>query len=185
MLQKTPSQDLNFEHLGYEVYKFKLDWTDEFVRENIDIIENNYSLFPNRNRWNCNCHVIHDNDFDVQHINYGFLRENYTKTIKDFCMIKNQTSRIDLSDIWYNYYKMGQYQEPHIHGKIGERGWTAVHYLIFDHKYHEPTKFTDPRIKIDRINSGDLLLFPLSHEHYVPENTSIFPRLTVAFGVIL
>ena len=30
-----------------------LDWTDEFVKNNIGIIEENYSKFPDRNRWNC------------------------------------------------------------------------------------------------------------------------------------
>jgi hypothetical protein len=161
-------------------YKKNLYWTKEFIKNNINIIEKNYSLYPNRNRWNCNCHVIHDNDKDVQLINYSFLRKKYEKITKEVCKlfkIKNYA----LSDIWYNYYKKSQYQEPHIHE--GQGGLTAVHYLIFNSKNHSKTCFTDLKIKPPKIKSGDILFFPDNLEHYVPENKTEEPRLTVAFTI--
>ena len=59
-----------------------------FVKKNIDIIESNYIRYPNRNMWNCNCHVIHDNDFDVNQIDFNFLREKYERVVDDFCKYK-------------------------------------------------------------------------------------------------
>ena len=86
-----------------------------------------------------------------------------------------------LSDIWYNYYKQGQYQEPHIHE--GNGGLTAVHYLIFDPRYHIPTVFDNPKINSPSVKSGDIIFFPDSFYHHVPKNETNNPRLTIAFTV--
>ena len=71
-----------------DFYIKNIDWTEDFVKKNISIIEKNYSLYPNRNRWECNCHVIHDNDFDVEPIDFNFLRKEYEKIVLDFCQEK-------------------------------------------------------------------------------------------------
>jgi hypothetical protein len=178
MSRKTLSQDSNS-----EFHRRKLKWTNQFVEDNIDIIESNYSKFPNRNRWNCNCHVIHDDDFDVQHIDYPLLREKYEKVVDDFC--RKQNLRLShLSDLWYNYYKRGQYQEPHTHdGPVG-KSFTAVHYMIFDHKHHSETKFIDSDIVAPKVKQGHILFFPSNWTHYVPYNQTTIPRLTVAFTFI-
>ena len=42
MSRKTLSQDSNS-----EFHRRKLKWTNQFVEDNIDIIESNYSKFPN------------------------------------------------------------------------------------------------------------------------------------------
>ena len=55
--------------------------------------------------------------------------------------------------------------------------------MIFDPKYHTPTQFTDPNIKKLRVRCGDIVFFPDDVEHYVPENETDKPRLTVAFTV--
>jgi hypothetical protein len=162
---------------NYDFYKKYIPWSQEFVKNNIDIVEKNYNLFPNRNRWNCNCHVVHDNDFDVTPIDFAFLRSEYEKIVNNFCKDRNLKS-FDMSDIWYNYYKEQQYQEPHIHDG---NGYTSIHYLIFDSAHHQPTKFTSDKIITPKIRSGDILFFPASYEHYVPKNESNSPRLTVAF----
>lgn len=180
MLRRILSQDSNFDS---NFYKDKLPWTRKFVRNNIKIIESNYSRFPTRNRWNCNCHVIHNDDHDALMIDYSFLREEYTKVCKKFCY-ENDYEFIDLSDIWYNYYKTGQYQEPHAH-ESGDKSFTAVHYLIFDKKKHSQTQFCDPTIVAPKVNQGDIIFFPASWEHYVPGNTSTSPRLTVAFTFLV
>jgi hypothetical protein len=167
--------------LNSNFYKKNLIWTGDFVKRNIDIIEDVYKKFPNRNKWSCDCHVIHDNDFDVRQIDFEFLRQEYLKIVLDFCKLKKLKLK-HISDIWYNYYKIGQYQEPHIHGG---NGYTVVHYMIFDEKIHSPTKFTDPTIKSPEVCQGDILFFPANLKHYVPMNSSISPRLTTAFTIVL
>ena len=66
----------NTNKMAYVPQKINIDWTMplrvvDFMKltsslNNIDIIERNYSLFPTRNQWNCNCHVVHDNDLDAE-----------------------------------------------------------------------------------------------------------------------
>ena len=161
-------------------YKRNLKWTDQFINNNIYNIERNYSLYPHRNRWNCNCHVIHDDDGDVYPIDYKFLRKEYEKLVVKVTK-KFSIKEYHLSDIWYNYYKQGQYQESHIHE--GNGGLTAVHYLIFDPRYHIPTVFDNPKINSPSVKSGDIIFFPDSFYHHVPKNETNNPRLTIAFTV--
>jgi len=163
-------------------YKRKLDWSQEFVDNNIDIIEENYKKFPTKNRWNCNVHTMHDDDDhyeDLLTIDFAYLRQEYEKIAPDIARFFGM-KEYHLSDIWYNYYKEGQYQEPHMHD--GEGGVTAVHYLLFDPKEHSKTEFTDGD-KSPNIQQGDILFFDCFKEHYVPQNKSTKPRLTVAFTI--
>ena len=157
-------------------YQKNLSWTPNFVQKNIDIIERNYEKFPSRNRWNCNCHVIHDNDLDAEPIDFEFLRSEYENQVILFCESRGLKFK-GLGPIWYNYYKSGQYQEPHVH----EGSYTFIHYMIFDNSQHSSTKFTDDSIESPKINQGDILIFDGELEHYVPANSCTSPRLTVAF----
>ena len=162
-------------------YKRKLDWSQEFVDNNIDIIEENYKKFPTKNRWNCNVHTMHDDDDhyeDLLTIDFAYLRQEYEKIAPDIARFFGM-KEYHLSDIWYNYYKKQQYQEPHIHD--GNGGLTAVHYLIFDAKKHSKTCFNN--IESPNIDEGDILFFPDNLEHFVPENKTDSPRLTVAFTI--
>ena len=127
-------------------YKKNLEWTNNFVQRNIDAIERNYKKFPSKNRWNCNCHVVHDNDLDAEPIDYEFLRSEYEKIAIDFCESRGLKFN-GLGPIWYNYYKSGQYQEPHDH----DGGYTFIHYMIFDKNIHSSTKFTDKDIESPEI----------------------------------
>ena len=184
MLPKIVSPTLNFEHLGNNIYRYHIDWTETFYKNNIDIIERNYSRFPNRNKWNCNCHVIHDDDYDAEMINFRFLRKCYSEIIGEFCGQQNYNS-VTMYDIWYNYYKTGQYQETHTHGSRHVKGFAIVHYILYNEIYHEPTRFTDPNIKLPEIKQGDFLIIPSNYEHYVLENKSNIPRLTTAFSIVV
>jgi len=161
-------------------YKKNLKWTNKFVKENISNIEKNYNNFPSRNKWNCDCHVVHEDDTDVYPVNYLFLKKEYEKLSKTVCK-KFKIKDYHLSDIWYNYYKQNQYQEPHTHA--GQGGLTAVHYLIFNPNYHSVTHFTNEQIKSPKIKQGDILFFPANIEHFVPKNKTDEPRLTVAFTI--
>jgi hypothetical protein len=164
-------------------YLTELDFTNIFLEKNLPIIEKNYKLFPNRNKWNCNCHVIHDNDLDVEPIDFKFLKDNYTQIIKNFVNEFYKDKDFFLSDIWYNYYKEGQYQESHTHDST----FTAVHFILFNSKEHANLEFTDKEINKIKpiIKQNDFLIFPGQLEHYVPKNKNKTPRLTVAFGISL
>ena len=97
------------------LYKRNLRWTKEFVKKNINIIEENYSLHPYKNKWKCNVHTVHDYETEnVYPIDYKFLRRKYEDIVKDVVK-KYDIVNYHLSDIWYNYYKEGQFQEPHTH----------------------------------------------------------------------
>ena len=173
--------------MALRLYKRHLRWTNEFVENNIGTIEQNYSLHPYKNKWKCNVHSVHDYETkNVYMIDYKFLRKEYEKVAADAAK-KYGIENYGLGDIWYNYYKKGQYQEPHKHlgphNDIKAGGFTAVHYMIFDPTYHAATQFTDPNIKPLRVRCGDIVFFPDDVEHYVPENETDKPRLTTAFTV--
>jgi len=176
MLRKILSLDSNS-----DFYREHLSWTKKFVRDNIQTIEKNYDSRPNDNPWDCDCHVVHDNNKTFDPIDFELLRRNYIKPITNFCK-RNNYKGCSVSNLWYNYYKKNQYQEPHIHDEHGV-GYTVVHYLLFDKRYHSQTQFTDPGIVSPKVRAGDVLFFPASYEHYVPENDSDVPRLTVAFTI--
>ncbi len=176
MLRKILSLDSNS-----DFYKRNLSWTGRFVDRNLPIIQENYKKFPNRNKWKCDCHVSHEDQFDVDRIDYEFLRKEYVKISKKFCKERKLKFR-HVSDVWYNYYETGQYQEPHDHGQVG---YTAVHYLIFDPHYHEQTKFYDPGFVTPKVVEGDILFFAANKIHYVPPNNSTKPTLTIAFTLIV
>ena len=158
-------------------WKKHVSWTNCFYKKNISKIKENYKKFPYRNRWNCNCHVIHDDDYDVKTIDFNYLRKEYTKICAEFCTERKYNS-FNIGDIWYNFYKKNQYQEPHIH----ESTFTVIHYVRFNRFFHNETKFVS-NIMAPRVNQGDLIIFPGNLEHYVPKNNSFFPRLTIAFGL--
>lgn len=166
----------------FSFIKTQVKWTDKFVNDNILIIESNYQKFPNRNRWSCNCHVIHDNDFDVDQIDFLFLRNEYKQIIKNLFDKTGITNDFYMSDIWYNYYKLGQYQEPHTHDST----FTVVHYLILS-ETDSKTSFTNKNIqeKSLSVEQGDLIMFPGWYEHEVLPSKFNTNRLTIAFGVTL
>ena len=159
-------------------WKMHLPWTKKFVQDNIHIVEESYKLFPARNNWNCNVHAVYEDDTDVPKIDYGFLRKKYMDVSAEFAK-SQRLKHIFFGEVWYNYYKKSQYQEPHIH----ESTWTAVHYLKFNRFKHPRTKFTDPNIKPPRVREGDLIVFPGTYEHYVEKCRWNEPRLTIAFGI--
>ena len=160
-----------------KIYLHHFDWTEDFVRNNIDIIERNYAKYPTRNRWNTNCHVIHDNDTDVEMIDYSFLRKEY-EILAEKISQDAELQKWCLSDIWYNFYKTGQGQEEHDHD--GNGGFSMVHYLIFNPEVHCSTKFIRPEVPVPDLVQGDVLIFPAHWVHSVPDNESNERRLTAA-----
>jgi len=165
-----------------------VSWTQSFVENNITKIESNWSFFPKRTIWNCNCHVVFDSDNDplIKKIDFNFLRSEYIKLISNYC--KNFNENLDkIGNIWYNYYKFDQYQEPHNHispEHIGptNKEFVGVHYLIFNPKIHSNLMFVDESLEVPEIKAGDILIFSGEEYHYVKESKTNSPRLTISFG---
>jgi hypothetical protein len=161
------------------------DWTEQFTTENLHIIEKNYLLYPYKNRWNCNCHVVHDNDTgkNLEFINYQFLRTNYENLVQKIIKEFYNNNSFFLSDIWYNYYKQSQFQEPHTHDST----LTAVHFLLYNKNIHPPLQFTEEKLNqiIPEVEQGSILIFPGQYEHYVRPNNYNDARLTIAFGITI
>tara|TARA_B100001250_G_scaffold20447_1_gene17360 strand:- start:306 stop:812 length:507 start_codon:yes stop_codon:yes gene_type:complete len=164
------------------IWKTHISWTKDFVRDNISIIEKNYKKFPFKNRWSAdgtNVHTVHSDDRDGSEcINFSFLGKEYEKVVKKFSKDNNLNGEYKIGDIWYNYYKNGQYQTPHKHQ--GE--FAAIHYLKFNRYNHSVTKFMDSELKMPFVREGTLVIFPAHYMHYVEPQTSNIPRLTVSFG---
>lgn len=103
-----------------------------------------------------------------------------------------------IQDMWFNYYINGEYQESHDHvgdSFSSENQFSAIHFLKFDPKRHQPVIFENP-CKINRpyipsdnyipsINEGDLFIFPSHLEHYVKQSepTPDYARITIAFNI--
>ena len=111
-----------------------------------------------------------------------------------------------LSDIWFNCYVDGEYQEIHDHlsetALDPQVNFSCIHYLKYDEKEHISTTFHDPIKKLrhysfemdsnryserwtPRVREGDLLIFPSYLEHHVnkSEPTPNNPRITIAFNL--
>ena len=167
-----------------KIWKTYVPWTKDFVKDNINIIERNYRDYPFQNRWSAdgtNVHTGHSDDEDRRrYINYYFLGKEYEKIVERFCKENNVKQHYRIGDIWYNYYRGGQYQTPHTH----EGDFTAVHYLKFNRFKHSTTKFVDPTIRMPFIREGTLIIFPATYAHYVKPQKSEDSRLTIAFGFL-
>ena len=112
-----------------------------------------------------------------------------------------------LTDIWFNYYDDGEYQEKHSHiapftYRPSITHFSVIHYLKFDSEVHQPTVFVDPlemlrlsslemesnyynHLYYPRVKEGSLLMFPSYMEHMVKksEPTPNNPRITIAMNI--
>ena len=134
----------------------------------------------------------------------SIVHEYYQKYLSRFF---DKFVRLDLSDIWFNYYSNGEYQEPHHHvhpNMKGKTHFSCIHYLKYDPEVHQPVTFLDPLMLIrshslemdsnyyserysPEIREGSLLMFPSYLEHFVKKSDSTLdnPRISIAFNIII
>ena len=130
------------------------------------------------------------------------IKVQYVKTLDGFF---DKPWEIELSEIWFNYYEHGEWQESHRHigsGISGSCHFACVHFLVFDPEEHQPLTFNDPldlhrahgfemesaRVPESinmKVREGDLIMFPawLEHEVLPGDPTPGNPRITIAFNV--
>lgn len=130
-----------------------------------------------------------------------FPKDLYYSYINDYVMQDKWVGGI--TDFWYNCYIDGDYQEKHNHCNPSSASphFSAVHYLSFDKKRHEPVTFCDPlgalrclSVELEKINNpnqfcpeideGDLVIFPSYLDHFVKPSikTPDYPRVTISFN---
>ena len=130
------------------------------------------------------------------------LKNQYVAAMGTFF---NNSFLCDITDMWYNTYVNGEYQEAHTHFGNYKRPnhYACVHFLNFNHEIHEPLTFLDP-IRHMRATSheftgfsgysdnykvnareGDLIMFPVYLEHEVRSAppTPDYPRITISFNI--
>ena len=130
----------------------------------------------------------------------GWLTNNINTSYNNFF---DDTFNINVSQMWYNVYNGGEWQEQHTHtGTIRSPiHFACIHFLSFDPDIHTPVTFIDPLITTralslemksngynDKVNlkyeEGDLIMFPsyLSHE-VRPSKPSTYPLITISFNI--
>ena len=150
--------------------------------------------------------------FDSENYNFDlFSKSEVTQRLYEKYVLRffDKPTKVNVLDMWFNYYSNGEYQETHTHVQsnmfVQRPHFSCIHYLKFDPEVHRPTVFSDPLFVIRRTNSieldsnnynekyepqvreGSIIMFPPYLEHYVPksEPTLDNPRITVAFNIVL
>ncbi len=151
-------------------------------------LTNNINTSYNNTEINCYDFLIEETQQQYQAVLNTFFDERFN---------------INVSQMWYNVYNGGEWQEEHTHtGTIGSPiHFACIHFLSFDPNIHTPVTFIDPLITTralslemksngynDKVNlkyeEGDLIMFPsyLSHE-VSPSIQSNYPRITISFNI--
>ena len=150
--------------------------------------------------------------YDADKFNFDlFSKSEVTQRLYNKYILRffDKPTKVNVLDMWFNYYSKGEYQEAHTHVQpdmFAQRAhFSCIHYLKFDPEVHQPTVFRDPLSMIRQTNSieldsnnynekyepqvreGSIIMFPPYLEHYVPKSnpTPDNPRITVAFNIIL
>jgi hypothetical protein len=150
--------------------------------------------------------------YDADNFNFElFSKSEVTQRLYEKYVLRffDKPTKVNVLDMWFNYYSNGEYQEVHTHIQpdmfVGRTHFSCIHYLKFDPEVHQPTVFCDPLSMIRQTNSieldsnnynekyepqvreGSIIMFPPYLEHYVPKSnpTPDNPRITVAFNIIL
>ena len=184
-------------------YKAKFEGHDEVKSTLLDYISEKYKQSPSNQpqKWSCNVHTSHG-----MHDEKLFsLKETYEKGIIPFFEeVRMPTVEADISEIWFNAYGKGQWQENHHHhGCNPNLYFSAVHFLKYDKSIHPAfvmnnmnrilvspysigrktlLDYWNLNEEID-VEEGDLLIFPTFMEHQVNVQETDDLRVTVSFNI--
>ena len=143
-----------------------------------------------------------DQEKDFIKKNKKILLDNYHHTIDEFF---DDQYELHFTDLWYNVYLDGEYQEihDHLYSKVNHSHFSFIHFLSFDKDEHQPPEFWDPlrsmrylslemksnncgEVYVPKIEEGDLLMFPSYLQHCVPPGKKTEkPRITISFNAIV
>jgi len=101
-----------------------------------------------------------------------------------------------ISQMWYNAYKNGQYQDMHKHSNNYNTFFSGVFYFELDGE-HSSTRFYNPAFEVDfkqvldhklftfspKVKQNDIIIFPSDVGHDVTRQYSDKLRVTISFNV--
>lgn len=165
-------------------------------------IKSQYEKNPNNQppSWSCKVHTTQsrrDPIFDKVKGYYEFATDQFLK------QIQFPDCRVDISEMWYNAYGSGQWQESHTHHGSEDVYFSAVHFLKYDKNIHPPLtmnnlnrvlmepRFAGRQTTLDywhmskniEVVEGDIIFFPSLLEHQVNVQETDELRVTVSFNV--
>jgi hypothetical protein len=184
-------------------YKSKFEGHDDVKSLLLDHIVEQYQKNPSNQpkKWTCNVHTSHGT-YDEKLFS---VKNTYEKGIIPFFEeIKMPSVEADISELWFNAYGKGQWQENHHHhGVSQDLYFSAVHFLKYDKSIHPPLVMNNMnrilvtpysvgrKTRLDYWNvdeaidveEGDLLIFPTFMEHQVNIQETEELRITVSFNI--
>jgi hypothetical protein len=132
---------------GFPIYVGKINPKNYNKKEITNIIQKNYNINENRNKWDAQSNLHHlnkdlDND-EFLTINFDSLLPEYKKVIEDYFNHINFKQKIDYKFEIVNYtcMKNNQFMKAHIHS---DSHFSMVHYIKFNKKIHKSTCFENP-----------------------------------------
>ena len=129
-------------------------------------------------------------NFDKAPSYAGVVVESIRKEIVEFC--EETQLNWDMLNMWFQSYEKSNNFSIHNHG--GE-GYSAVLYVEYDSQEHPGTVFYSPfpnwiknragtyEAYVPDVKEGDLIIFPASIQHEVPQNRSEKRRTVISFNL--
>jgi len=149
---------------------------------------------PGDSRWQCDVITTYFDREDVKDIFTQEIVEDIIGTPLDEMFAdenyggKKNPTQTNLTEIWYNIYEPGYYQEIHAHHgatfsgiylfELNEPNTTA---FFANQTQYEYARESNPVYKTEHIKEGNVLIFPSEFSHLV-RKTSEF-RITVSFNL--
>jgi len=172
-----------------------------FAYTNIEFTSSILNIFD-RNRptsvWNCRVESSHQLDYKPQVPTN--LVEVLNNKIAEFSVTKLGSifKNLPITEIWYNIYTYGMYQETHSHE---DNAFAGIYFLefnanehtapifynpVFYSNFHSPAfKHIEEIVYQPQINTGTLIIFPGNIPHEVPQQTSHKPRISISFNILV
>ena len=145
------------------------------IKKNIEGIERDY----------CS-HDYFDNKQSYSHDVLPLIipeAQRFTKYFSD-------AKKFSIENFWFESSSYGECHTPHNHGSLG---FSAVMYVDYDEKEHDPTCFLSPfnnfitggdlKYVPEGIKSGSLIFFPSVIHHYTTPNRSHKSRLILSWNM--
>jgi hypothetical protein len=194
-------------------YHFQMEEHSIIKDAYLDTIIDNYNKLPyNSHDWNV--HTNYKLKDELQPLDWWTSVQHYKKYVNQFIEHYFRGLQLDWridDEPWYTAYGKGQKADQHDHMTCD---FSAVHFLKFNPKVHEPIRFVHPqqtktkylsRFKplivdnlgtcdrqsyykehyVPLINEGDFIIFPSELQHLVWGNESDELRVTIAFNFSL
>ena len=137
-------------------------------------------------------YIKEENIFTDFHSEYNYSQklEKILKEELDIIYLKFEVRNYFVRKSWIEVSEKNMDHKPHNHGALG---LSAVLFLDFNPKYHEPTHFISPIGNFEtgdttyfipsNVDEGSLIVFPSMINHFTIKNDSNVPRTIISFNM--